>query len=252
MPPDAFATDGEGATEGRMQRFVAALLTAKGALVEPVEPEGLDVLLPGSVQGALELAEVDRLGFGPVQPPGARRVGLEGDWLDRFGRLLGEQGRSARRVLVPELRSLGSPERLLEQQLVLDNATYRLLGVQPAWTRYLLLDFRFSATSDEKRDGVLQLGINLGTGALPDAVLARVLPELNAQADDPAGPGRGGAPAELERGPGAGADDPCAAAAAGRSPGAVRQRVATAVRAGPGTAVWLPQRPLPRSYVPDR
>ena len=187
MPPDALATDGEVATEGRMRRFVAALLTAKGALVEPVEPEALDVLSPGPVQDALELAEVERLGFGPVQPPGARRMGLEGDWLDRFGRLLGEQGRSARRVLVPELRSLGSPERLLEHQLVLDNATYRLLGVKPAWTRYLLLDFRFSATSDEKRDGVLQLGINLGTGALPDAVLARVLPELNAQADDPAG-----------------------------------------------------------------
>lgn len=194
MPPDALAANGGGAatagraTEGRMQRFVAALLTAKGALVEPVEPEGLEVLSPEPVQGALDLAEVDRLGFGPVQPPGARRVGLEGDWLERFGRLLGEQGRSARRVLAPELRILGSPERLLEHQLVLDNATYRLLGVEPAWTRYLLLDFRFSATSDEKRDGVLQLGINLGTGALPDAVLARVLPELDAQADDVAVP----------------------------------------------------------------
>jgi len=191
MLPDAFAPDtptGCGGTEGRMQRFVAALLTAKGALVEAIEPEGLEVLSPGPVQGALDVAEVDRLGFGPVQPPGARRVGLEGDWLDRFGRLLGEQGRSVRRVLAPELRSLGSPERLLEHQLVLDNATYHLLEVEPAWTRYLLLDFRFSATSDEKRDGVLQSGVNLGTGALPDAVLARLLPELNAQAADPSLP----------------------------------------------------------------
>ncbi|MGI4809741.1 MAG: hypothetical protein ACRYF2_16720, partial [Janthinobacterium lividum] len=57
--------------------------------------------------------------------------------------------------------------------------------VAPAWTRYLVLDFRFSATSDEKRDGLLRLGINLATGALPDTVLERVLPELDAQATDP-------------------------------------------------------------------
>ncbi|MDQ2801532.1 MAG: hypothetical protein M3Y41_02155, partial [Pseudomonadota bacterium] len=68
---------------------MAELLTARGALVEPIEPEGLEVLAPPPVRDALGLAEIDRLSFGPVQPPEARRVGLEGDWLDRFGRLLG-------------------------------------------------------------------------------------------------------------------------------------------------------------------
>ena len=33
------------------------------------------------------------LAFGPSQLPSARRVGIEADWLDRFGGLLGEQGR---------------------------------------------------------------------------------------------------------------------------------------------------------------
>ena len=173
-----------GAT-GRMQRFAAELLTAKGALVEPIEPEGLEVLVPPPVRDALGLAEIDRLGFGPVQPPEARRVGLEGDWLDRFGRLLGEHGRSVRRVLAPESRAPGDPERVLEHELVLDNAAFRLLGVASAWTRYLVLEFRYSAISDEKRDGMLRLGINLATSALPDAVLVRVLPWLDAQADDP-------------------------------------------------------------------
>ena len=183
MPPDA-TTTGAGTT-GRMQRFVTALLTAEGALIEPVESDALEVLSPPNVQTALNLREVDRLGFGATPSPGVRRVGLEGDWLDRFGRLLGERGRSTRRVLAGEPRRPGSPERMLEQQLVLDNATYRLLDVAPAWTRYLVLDFRFSATSDEKRDGLLRLGINLATGALPDTVLERVLPELDAQATDP-------------------------------------------------------------------
>lgn len=170
---------------GRMQRFVARLLAANGALVEPIEPQGLEVLAPPPVRDVLGLAEIDRLGFSATLPPGAQRVGLEGDWLERLGRLLGEHGRTTRRVLAAESRAPGDPERILEHELLFDNATFRLLGIAPAWTRYLVLDFRYSAISDEKRDGVLRLGINLATAALPDAVLARVLPLLDAQTDDP-------------------------------------------------------------------
>ena len=35
-----------------------------------------------------------------------------------------------------------------------------------------------SAVSDEKRDGMLRLGVNLATGALPDAVLEQIAPWL--------------------------------------------------------------------------
>jgi hypothetical protein len=169
---------------GRMQRFVADLLARQGALVETIEPEGLEVLAPPSVQQALGVAEFCRLGFGTSLPAGADRVGIESDWLDRFGRLLGERGRWARRVLALDLRAPSDPERVLRHELVLDNATFRLLGVAPAWTRYLLLDFRFSAVSDEKRDGVVRLGVNLATGALPDAVLAQIAPWLDAERPD--------------------------------------------------------------------
>jgi hypothetical protein len=85
-------------------------------------------------------------------------------------------------VLSPAARAPGDPERLLERELVLDNATFRLLGVAPAWTRYLRLDFRASSVSDDKRDFVLQLGVNLATGALQsEAMLAAMAPAL----DDP-------------------------------------------------------------------
>ena len=71
---------------GRMQSFVADLLTQQGALVEPIEPEGLEVLAPPPVQQALGVNELSRLGFGATLPAGAERVGIESDWLDRFGR----------------------------------------------------------------------------------------------------------------------------------------------------------------------
>jgi len=162
----------ETAEAGRMQSFVATLLRQQGALVEPIEPEGLEVLAPAPVQQALGVAELSRLGFGGTLPPAAQRVGIEGDWLDRFAGLLGLHGRWTRRVLAVAAKPPGDPERVLNHELVLDNATFRLLGVAPAWTRYLLLDFRAAAVSDDKRDFMLRLGINLATGALPDAVLA--------------------------------------------------------------------------------
>lgn len=155
-----------------MYGFVAELLRHQGALVEAVEPDSLEVLAPPSVQSVLEVGELSHLAFGSTAPTGAQRVGLESNWLDRCAALLGAQGRWTRRVLVPVFKAPADMERLLSHELILDNATYRLLGASPAWTRYLVLDFRASAVSNEKRDFVLRLGVNLATGAMPDAVIA--------------------------------------------------------------------------------
>jgi hypothetical protein len=179
MQPDI-----EPRVEGRMQDFVATLLRHEGALVEPIEPEGLEVLAPPEVQSALGVGEMSRLGFGTTLPPVAQRVGMEGDWLERFARLLGRQGRWARQVLPITGKSPGDPDRVLSHELILDNATFRLLGVAPAWTRYLVLDFRASAVSDDKRDFMLRLGVNLATGALPDAMLASLGPALDWTSSD--------------------------------------------------------------------
>jgi len=186
MPPDSGSDPPAPQVheQGRMQGFVADLLRHEGALVEAVEPEGLEVLAPPPVQRVLGLGELSRLGFGGSLPLGAQRVGMEADWLDRFAQVLGSQGRWARRVLSAPSRAPGDPEQVLGQELVLDNATFRLLDVSPARTRYLVLDFRVSAVSDDKRDFTLRLGINLATGALPDAVLAALAPALNAPAHD--------------------------------------------------------------------
>ena len=176
------------ADPGPLQRFLTELLAAEGALVEPIEPEGVEALLPAPLQQAFGMPELCRLGFGATLPAQAQRVGIESDWLDRCGRVLGERGRCARRVLDSSGR-LGDPEAALAQELTLDNATFRLLDSQPAWTRYLVLDFRYTALSDDKREGVLRLGLNLATGALPDPVLERVAPWLDdpeADADLPA------------------------------------------------------------------
>lgn len=167
-----------------MRDFVAALLRQEGALVEEIDPEGLEVLAPPPVRLALGVGELSRLGFGATLPPGGQRVSLEGDWLARFDRVLGIHGRWTRRVLPMAVRTPDDPERMLDHALVLDNATFRLIGAAPAWTRYLLLDFRVSAVSDDKRDFMVRLGINLATGAVPDAVIAALTPSLEQSLGD--------------------------------------------------------------------
>lgn len=162
--------------DGRMHRFVAGLLAECGALVEPIDPDGLEVIAPPPIQQILGVGEFCRFGFGASLPEGARRIGIESDWLDRFQRMLGERGRWSRLVLNPGTRKAPDAERVLAQELALENATFRLLEVVPAWTRYLVLDFRYTAISDEKREGTQRLAINLATGAMPEAMLDRLVP----------------------------------------------------------------------------
>jgi hypothetical protein len=169
-----------------LREFVADLLESEGAAVDPVEPEALDVLAPEPVRAAMGWPEIVRLAFGASRPEGATPVGLEGDWLERFGTLLGERGRLAeRRLVLPhEVAPPGEPERMLDRALDLPNAIWRLKGAAPAIARCLLLAFRYTAISDEKREGLLWLGFNQSTGACLDGpILERLQAVLAGDAD---------------------------------------------------------------------
>jgi hypothetical protein len=69
-------------------------------------------------------------------------------------------------VPLPELTAA---ERTLEHSIELPNAVYRLLSVTPAFTRYWLFSLRYTAISDEKREGLIRLGVNTASGSALDA-----------------------------------------------------------------------------------
>jgi predicted RNA-binding Zn-ribbon protein involved in translation (DUF1610 family) len=170
---------------GELRDFVAEMLERQGAAVDPVEPDGLDVLSPQPLREAMGWPELARLGFGAQRPEQAIPIGLEGDWLDRFGALLGEHGRWAERQLTLAGTPIapGDPERALERAIELPNAVWRFQGMTPACTRCLVMAFRYTAVSDEKREGLIWLGFNLGTGAVVDEVAMRLRPVLAAEPD---------------------------------------------------------------------
>jgi hypothetical protein len=175
------------ASASRYRDFAARLLEHEGALVEPLDPEGLEAMLPASVQHTLQAPELVRLGFGAELPPEAQRVSLESDWLDRFGHLLDERGRWLQRLVEVPLPVLSQPERIIEHGLVLQNAIYRLARVAPAWTRYLMLLLRYTAISDEKRVGMLTFGLNLANGSAVDPLVDDLL-SAALSTEDTAGP----------------------------------------------------------------
>jgi hypothetical protein len=188
-----------------LRDFVAEVLERRGAAVEAMEPDGLEVLAPEPVRKALNWPELARLGFGVQRPEGAIPIGLEGDWLDRFGALLGDNGRWSERQFSGGPTSCGDPERVLEHGLDLPNAVWRFRSVTAAFTRCLLLAFRYTALSDEKREGLVWLGFNTATGADINDIAVRLRRLLQNETDwqtpspevrDAAGPGFDGATLE--------------------------------------------------------
>jgi hypothetical protein len=163
-----------------LREFVADLLERRGAAVETLGADALDVLAPTPVRKHLGWPELAHLGFGTECAPGTIPIVLEGDWLDRFGALLAEEGRWSEREIQPlaPVPPPSDPERVLDRVLDLPNAVWRFQGMSPTFTRCLILTFRFTAISDEQREGLIWLGFNLGTGAVVSDILARLRPAL--------------------------------------------------------------------------
>lgn len=177
---------------GTLRDFVADLLEYEGAAIEQVEPGALDVLAPKPVRDVMGWPELVRLGFGPTTSAGVTPIGLEGDWLERFAALLGDRGRFAeRQLMIPnDVAPPNDPERLIDRALELPNAIWRLREARPTWTCCLLLAFRYTAMSDEQREGMIWLGFNCGSGAsLHEDILQRLRAHLalarDWQAPDP-------------------------------------------------------------------
>ena len=163
-----------------LQAFVADLLERRGAAVEAVDSHELAVLAPGHVRKSMGWPELSRLSFGTERSRDAIPIGLEGDWVDRFAALLGDEGRWGMREVSPAngMPPLSDPQRVLDRALDLPNAVWRFQGSTATLARCLILAFRYTAMSDDKREGLIWLGFNTGTGAVISDLVPLLRPIL--------------------------------------------------------------------------
>jgi len=183
-----------------LRDILARTLVAQGALVEPIHPDGLEVCAPPDIQEALSLPEWSRIGLGAVLPEEAVRVSYESEWAQRLMRLFGDRGKYV--VLNPALSNPPMPAPELERELarafVLENAVFRLQGIEPAMTCYFLLMFHVTCTSDDKREDILYLCINESNGAVANHLIGPLLSMLREEsASAAAGPIQAELPLEL-------------------------------------------------------
>lgn len=172
-----------------LRSFMADLLERCGAALEDTGDGTLTVMPPAALRKTWQWPDLVTLAFDGAAVPGAIGVGLEDDWIDRLGALLGEEGRLAARLLpAPEGQPPPDAERALTRGLALGNAVWRLDSVTPGWTALLLLVFRSTAISDERRESLLSLGFNCATGAVLDDGTLAALDLALAQAQPWQGP----------------------------------------------------------------
>ncbi len=173
-------------TLGLFQSFASGVMERAGALVEDLYPDGLSVCLPLELQAEWRSDEMLALGFGETLPPGAQRVSLEGEWFERFTALLGGAGSGLRLTIAAPDQTPSGIDRMLERQIQLGNGVYRMIGTADrAWTRYLIVSFRCTAISDEKRETLIRFGVNLRQGSLISAFVDQLF-ELAVNTDNPA------------------------------------------------------------------
>lgn len=159
-----------------LREVVAELLERRGAGVEAIGSQELAVLAPPEIRKTMGWPELARLAFGMERSREAIPIGLEGDWLERFAALLGDEGRWSEREVRCDngARAPGDPLEVLDRALDLPNAVWRFHGMTATWTRCLILTFRYTAMSDDKREGLIWLGFNTGTGAIIDDLLTQL------------------------------------------------------------------------------
>src|SRR5258706_5684903 len=116
-----------------LRAFVSDLLEADGAVVDPIEPDVLDVLAPEPLRKAFGWPDdIVRLGFGATRPHGAVPIGLEGDWLDRVRHLLGDRGRLRMRPLPrSDAAKPSSPARLIQPALQMPDTVLTVIRPEP-------------------------------------------------------------------------------------------------------------------------
>ncbi len=164
--------------EGELATFVCRFLEEKGAIAEPGKKR-VDLLLPGDLAQILGVEEFISIvaGSDVNMDSDANSAGMSGErtcYPIHFGSPLLEKV-SAMAGSYPPIVALslsfdylkkGGFDALINQQFEFHKSKGAVSGTGEIKTRYLLLTCRYLAQSDEQKEGLVDLAVNVDTGAV--------------------------------------------------------------------------------------
>ncbi|MGM0656403.1 MAG: hypothetical protein ACQETR_13955, partial [Thermodesulfobacteriota bacterium] len=164
--------------------FACRFFKSRGGVVED---QGLirDVLLPEEAAQTLGMDEFFRIGPEAVVAEGqstVHAVQLHTPLLDRMLTLAGQSAPFARAELKFNYIKTQGFDRLIEDRFQFHKSKIRVMKTGESRTRYLILTCRYTAQSDEIKQGLVEICINLDTGVvIPDMSenLSHVQKEFN-------------------------------------------------------------------------
>jgi len=164
--------------------FACRFFKARGGVVED---QGLirDILLPEAAAQTLGVDDFFRVGPEEVVEQGRLKVHavqLNTPFLDRMLTLAGESAPFARAELKFDYIKTQGFDRLIADRFQFHKSKVRVMKTGEARTRYLILTCRYTAQSDEIKQGLVEICVNLDTGVvIPDMArgLANVQKEFS-------------------------------------------------------------------------
>jgi len=149
----------ENSSDPELLSFASEFLQERGALIEP-QPDGLVALLPPSLAHMLGLPEETQLGSDEApllygSPLLDRLIGLA---TEEVPVVYGQ-------IEVPYLKKAGF-DKLIGQDIRFADGQVRVTTRAEARTTYMVLVCHYLAMSDERKEGLVRMGVHEGTGAV--------------------------------------------------------------------------------------
>lgn len=156
--------------------FISDLLEYHGALVDVSDGEQLEALLPEALSATLSIPEHARFRFSLTRPDAVQEkaqetvddaiwVSYDSDLFKAFSGLLEDRGRYVTAHLSPPTVKIEKLSGKIADRISFNNAVFRVAGHEVTAVSYLVTYAKYTAISDEKREGLIVSAINERNGS---------------------------------------------------------------------------------------
>ncbi len=142
-----------------LKSLVREVLEIGGCLVEETG-DLLEVVMTPEVAGKLGLKEHERFYFSPHEGGNGGFISYSSEILDNVSQLMEDKGHFCKAHLPRLYLKKERPDEIISRRLFLANSVLRSSRAAERTVSYLILNFRYSAVSEEKKEGIIPVVVN--------------------------------------------------------------------------------------------